>query len=46
MIKAIFCDFYGTVVFEDDELMEEIAQKVFVSSNAGNVKEIGSFWSN
>jgi len=33
MVKAIFCDFYGTVVLEDDEPIGEITQKVFVSSN-------------
>ena len=44
MLKAVFCDFYGTVVFEDDEPISIILEKIFQSGNAESKKEIGAFW--
>ena len=45
MIKALFCDFYGTVVFEDDEPIHAITARIFETGNADSEKEIGAFWS-
>lgn len=44
MIKAIFCDFYGTVVFEDDEPIRSIVERIYQTGNANSTKEIGEFW--
>lgn len=44
MIKAIFCDFYGTVVHEDDEPICAITERIYQSGNAKSTKEIGIFW--
>ena len=44
MIKAIFIDFYGTVVFEDGEIISKISDMIYKSGNAQNVSQIGSYW--
>jgi len=44
MLKAVFCDFYGTVVFEDDEPINIILEKIYQHGNAVSKKEIGTFW--
>lgn len=44
MIKAVFLDFYGTVVFEDGEYISRITQQIYHSGQAENVAEIGTFW--
>jgi len=44
MLKAIFCDFYGTVVFEDDEPISMITEKIYQTGNAESKKEIGTYW--
>ena len=44
MIKAIFIDFYGTIVFEDGEIISKISDMIFKSGNAQNVSQIGSYW--
>ena len=46
MVKAIFIDFYGTLVFEDGENVAKISQILYESSNAENVEEIGNYWWN
>lgn len=46
MIKAIFLDFYGTVVHEDNEIVKEIAQRIFVTGNAGEQSVISAYWWN
>jgi len=44
MIKALFLDFYGTVVHEDGAVIGEITQKIFETGRAADQKEIASFW--
>ena len=44
MIKAIFIDFYGTVVYEDGEVIEKVEQEIFDTGNAVTKSEIGSYW--
>ncbi|MDR0287126.1 MAG: HAD family hydrolase [Clostridiales bacterium] len=44
MFKAVFCDFYGTLVFEDDEPMHAIAEQIYKTGKAGSLNEISSFW--
>lgn len=46
-IKAIFLDFYGTLVHEDDEIIPIICQKIKDSSNLNvELDEIGKYWWN
>ncbi|ACX66685.1 MULTISPECIES: HAD family hydrolase [Paenibacillus] len=43
--KAIFLDFYGTVVHEDDEIIPLICQKIKESSSENcSIQEIGQYW--
>ena len=44
MIKAIFMDFYGTVVFEDGEVIEVITKEILDTGKADNTSEIGGYW--
>lgn len=44
MLKALFLDFYGTVVYEDGEIVNRITQAIFESGTAGSEAEIGRFW--
>ncbi len=44
MIKAIFIDFYGTVVFEDGEIVSKISQRIFETGNAQSVSQVDSYW--
>lgn len=46
MVEAIFLDFYGTVVFEDGEIVAKISQTLYETGNAENVDEIGNYWWN
>lgn len=46
MIESIFLDFYGTVVFEDGEIVAKISQTLYETGNAESVGEIGSYWWN
>lgn len=44
-IKALFLDFYGTVVHEDDEVIPVICDKISRTSSVEcDVREIGQFW--
>lgn len=44
MIKAIFIDFYGTVVHEDGAVIKEVTEEIInTGANAGK-SEIDSFW--
>jgi len=44
-IKAIFLDFYGTLVHEDDEIIPLICEKIKAGSNDEcEIKDIGSYW--
>ena len=44
MTKAIFVDFYGTLVHEDGEVVEKISQIILNTGNAASTSEVGSFW--
>lgn len=46
-MKAIFLDFYGTIVYEDDEIISKICSIICDNSNIScNPKEIGTYWWN
>jgi 2-haloacid dehalogenase/putative hydrolase of the HAD superfamily len=46
MIKAIFLDFYGTLVEEDDRIVSSIVDNIANKSNIKNINrnDIGQFW--
>ena len=44
MVKALFLDFYGTVVHEDGEIIREITKIIMNTGGAGSTEEIGRFW--
>jgi 2-haloacid dehalogenase/putative hydrolase of the HAD superfamily len=46
MIKAIFVDFYGTLVEEDDKIVSSIVDNVVKESNIKNMNrnDVGQFW--
>lgn len=44
MIKAIFLDFYGTVVHEDKEIIKLICDKILKTGKAKNTAEVGAYW--
>lgn len=44
MVKAIFIDFYGTVVFEDGECVEKISQLIYETGKAESVGAIDNYW--
>lgn len=46
MVKAVFADFYGTIVFEDGENVSKISNRIYETGNAQSVSEIGSYWWN
>lgn len=37
-------DFYGTVVFEDGEVIEQVTNEILDTGKADNVSEIASYW--
>lgn len=44
MIKAVFIDFYGTIVFEDGENVAKISDMIYQSGNAQSASQVGSYW--
>ena len=44
MIKALFFDFYGTIVHEDGVVIDEIATIISNTGNGTNKLTIGSYW--
>jgi 2-haloacid dehalogenase/putative hydrolase of the HAD superfamily len=44
MVKAIFIDFYGTVVFEDGENVGKISNMIFETGDAESASQVGSYW--
>ena len=46
MIKAIFIDFYGTVVYEDGEVVSKISRIICETGNAISSTEIDAYWWN
>ena len=46
MIKALFLDFYGTIVHEDGAVIEMVNQKIFDTGVVENKSDVGAFWWN
>lgn len=46
MIKAVFIDFYGTVVHEDGEIIKQISQEIYNTGEVEDKSEIGAYWWN
>lgn len=46
MIKAVFLDFYGTVVYEDGEIIKKITRIIMETGSVNDGKKIGAFWWN
>lgn len=46
MIKAIFIDFYGTIVYEDGEIVKRISQRICKTGKAQSASEVDSYWWN
>lgn len=42
--KAVFIDFYGTLVHEDGEIIAKITREIMETGKADSAGEIGSFW--
>ena len=45
-IKAIFIDFYDTIVHEDGEVIKKVSQEIFDTGNVKDKAEIGAYWWN
>ena len=46
MVKAVFIDFYGTLVHEDGAVIREVSQIIFDTGVVQNYSEIGGYWWN
>ena len=46
MVKAVFIDFYGTIVHEDGEVIKKVSQEIFDTGNVKDKSEIGTHWWN
>lgn len=46
MVKAVFCDFYGTVVHEDGEVIKKITNIIMETGSVDDRNKIGTFWWN
>jgi len=44
MVKAIFVDFYGTIVFEDGENVAKISNRIYETGKAESVSQVDSHW--
>lgn len=44
MLKAVFLDFYGTVVHEDGDVINKITRIIMSTGQAGDRSQIGAFW--
>lgn len=44
MIKALFFDFYGTIVHEDGVVIDEITAIISNTGNGADKSTIGSYW--
>lgn len=45
-MKAVFIDFYGTVVHEDGKVIKRVSQEIFDTGKVKDKSEIGSYWWN
>lgn len=46
MVKAVFLDFYGTVVHEDGDVIKKITEIIIETGNTDDRNKIGAFWWN
>jgi 2-haloalkanoic acid dehalogenase type II len=46
MIKAVFLDFYGTVVHEDGVVINIVSERIYQTGNVVDKAQIGTFWWN
>lgn len=46
MVKAVFIDFYGTVVHEDGEVIKKVTQEIFDTGKVKDKSEVGAYWWN
>ena len=46
MIKALFLDFYGTIVHEDGAVIKIVSQRIFDTGIVENKSDVGAFWWN
>lgn len=44
MIKAVFVDFYGTIVHEDGAVIKKITQEIFDTGVVEDKSQIGQYW--
>ena len=44
MYKAIFMDFYGTIVYEDGEVVKRISQMIYETGNAQSASQVDVYW--
>lgn len=44
MVKAFFVDFYGTVVYEDGEIVSKISDLIYKSGHVESAPEVDGFW--
>ncbi len=44
MVKAVFIDFYGTLVQENTEVISELTKRIYNSGEAVKPSEIGIYW--
>lgn len=44
MVKAIFIDFYGTIVYEDGEIVKKISQMIYETGTAQSASQVDSYW--
>lgn len=45
-VKAVFVDFYGTIVHEDGAVIKKVAQEIFDTGIVEDKSEIGKYWWN
>lgn len=46
MTKAVFIDFYGTIVHEDGEVIWKVRQQIFDTGETQEISEISTYWWN
>lgn len=46
MIKALFMDFYGTIVHEDGAVIKIISNRILQTGKVDKISDIGSYWWN
>lgn len=44
MIKAVFMDYYGTVVYENGPIAMEVVKDIYENSNAESIEDVFRYW--